>query len=113
MLSTLLSARSILLAIFMLMAGGGFMGALVGIRLQDSGRDPVLIGLVATAYFGGLALGSLRVGRIIDRVGHIRAFAAFVALLSASTLTYSVHQNIAIWGALRFVDGLCLAGVYV
>jgi MFS family permease len=113
MLSTLLSARSILLAIFMLMAGGGFMGALVGIRLQDSGRDPVLIGLVATAYFGGLALGSLRVGRIIDRVGHIRAFAAFVALLSASTLTYSVHQNIAIWGVLRFVDGLCLAGVYV
>lgn len=113
MLNTIVSARSILLAIFMLMAGGGVMGALIGIRLQDSGHDAMPIGMVATAYFGGLALGSLRVGRIIDRVGHIRAFAAFVALLSASTLTYSMHQNIAIWGTLRFIDGLCLAGVYV
>ncbi|MDZ4370662.1 MAG: MFS transporter [Phenylobacterium sp.] len=113
MLNAIVSARSILVAIFMLMAGGGFMGALVGIRLQDSGRDAVWIGLVATAYFGGLTLGSLRVGRIIDRVGHIRAFAAFVALLSASTLAYSAHQNIALWGVLRFIDGLCLAGVYV
>lgn len=112
-LSAIVSVRSILLAIFMLMAGGGFMGALVGIRLQDSGQDAVLIGLVGTAYFGGLTLGSLYVGRVIDRVGHIRAFAAFVALLSASTLTYSVHENVAAWGVLRFIDGLCLAGVYV
>jgi MFS family permease len=113
MLTAIISARSLLLAIFMLMAGGGFMGALVGIRLQDSGRSAILIGLVGTAYFAGLTLSALRVGRIVDRVGHIRAFAAFVALLSASTLTYSVHQNIAVWGLLRFIDGLCLAGVYV
>lgn len=113
MLKTIVTARSILLAIFMLMAGGGFMGALIGVRLQDSGGHPVLIGLVATAYFGGLMLGSLHAGRTIDRVGHIRAFAAFVALFSASTLAYSVHENIVLWGVLRFVDGLCLAGVYV
>lgn len=112
-LSAIGSARSILLAIFMLMAGGGFIGALVGIRLQDSGEDPLLIGLAGTAYFAGLTVGAPRVGRVIDRVGHIRAFAAFVALLSASTLTYSVHETIAVWGVLRFIDGLCLAGVYV
>lgn len=105
--------QSLLIAIFMLMAGGGFMGALVGLRLDRAGHSPLLIGLVASGYFVGLTLGSLRVGRVIDRVGHIRAFAAFVALLSASTLAYSTHQNIALWGALRFVDGLCLAGVYV
>lgn len=113
MLNAIGPVRSILVAIAMLMAGAGVMSALVGLRLQDAGYHPTLIGLVATAYFGGLTLGSLRVTKIIGRVGHIRAFAAFVSLLSASTLAYSVHQNIVFWGALRFIDGLCLAGVYV
>lgn len=113
MLTAIRPAQSILVAIFVLMAGGGFMGTLVGIRLDNAGNGPMLIGLVATAYFAGLTLGSLRAGGIINRVGHIRAFAAFVALLSASTLAYSVHQGIVTWSVLRFIDGLSLAGVYV
>ncbi len=113
MLTAVRPVRSLLLAIFMLMAGGGFMSTLVGVRLEAEGRSPLLIGAVATAYFAGLALGSLRVSRVIERVGHIRAFAAFVALLSASTLSYAVYENVALWGVLRFVDGLCVAGVYV
>ena len=55
-------------AVFPEWQGNLFMGALVGVRLQDFGHDSLLIGLVATAYFAGLALGSLRVGRVIDRV---------------------------------------------
>jgi len=113
MLNAIGPVRSILVAIAVLMAGAGVMSALVSLRLQDAGYHPTLIGLVATAYFGGLTVGSLRVSRIIVRVGHIRAFAAFVSLLSASTLAYSVHQNVVFWGALRFIDGMCLAGVYV
>lgn len=113
LLTAIRPARSILIAIFILMAGGGFMGTLVGLRLDGMGAGAIGIGLVATAYFGGLTLGSLRVGRIINRVGHIRAFAAFVALLSASTLAYTTHRGFVFWAGLRFIDGLCLAGVYV
>jgi MFS family permease len=113
MLNALRPVRSLLSAIAMLMAGAGFMGTLVSLRLQDAGYHPTLIGLVATAYFGGLTIGSLRAPKVIGRVGHIRAFAAFVSLLSATTLAYSAHQNIVLWGVLRFVDGVCLAGVYV
>jgi MFS family permease len=113
MLTAIRPAQSILVAIFVLMAGGGFMGTLVGVRLDNAGENPLLIGLVATAYFAGLTLGSLRAGGIVNRVGHIRAFAAFVALLSASTLGYTLHQGFAAWSVLRFIDGLSLAGVYV
>jgi len=105
--------RSVIAAIFMLMVGAGFISTLVSLRLAEAGWNPMFIGLVATAYFGGLTLGCLYVYRIIGRVGHIRAFAAFVALLSASTLAYSTHQGLVFWGVLRFIDGLCLAGVYV
>lgn len=87
MLATLAPVRSLLLAIFVMMAGSGFLSTLIGLRLERAGSDTILIGLVATAYFGGLTLGALRAGAIVRRVGHIRAFAAFVALLSASTLT--------------------------
>lgn len=113
MLATILPVRSLLIAIFVMMAGSGFLSTLLGLRLERAGNSTMVIGLVATAYFGGLVIGALRAGDIVRRVGHIRAFAAFVALLSASTLTYALFQQPALWAALRLVDGLCVAGVFI
>lgn len=113
MLAVVRPVRSLLAAIFMLMAGSGFLATLIGLRLERAGSATIVIGLVATAYFAGLTVGALRAGRIVCRVGHIRAFAAFVALLSASTLTYALIQHPALWAALRLVDGFCVAGVFI
>ncbi|GLK44514.1 MULTISPECIES: MFS transporter [Novosphingobium] len=113
MLNAILPVRSLLLAIFILMAGGGFMNTLVSVRLERAGSGTLAIGLVGTAYFAGLVAGSLRAPALLRRIGHIRAFAAFVAVLSASTLAYAIHRDVLLWGALRFADGLCLAGIYV
>ena len=104
---------SLLLAIFVLMAGSGFLGTLLGIRLEAIGSSALSIGLVAAAYFAGLTLGSMFVTRVIEQVGHIRAFAAFVSLFSASALTYALAEHPVPWAALRFIDGLCMAGVFV
>ena len=109
----ILPVRSLLLAIFVMMAGSGFLSTLIGLRLERAGSGTFVIGLVATAYFAGLVLGALRAGTVVRRVGHIRAFAAFVALLSASTLTYALLEHPALWAALRLVDGLCVAGVFI
>lgn len=105
--------RSILLSIFMLMAGSGFLATLISLRLNRAGSGTMTIGIVATAYFGGLIIGSLRAGGVVRRVGHIRAFAAFVALLSASTLSYVLLSHPLFWMLLRLVDGMCVAGVFV
>jgi len=113
MLAMIQSVRSLLIAIFVLMAGSGFLSTLVGLRLERAGSGTMVIGLVATAYFGGLVLGALRAGGVVRRVGHIRAFAAFVALFSASTLIYALVQQPLLWGALRFIDGVCVAGVFI
>ena len=87
MLSAIASVRSLLLAIFMLMAGGGFMATLIAVRLERAGSSALVVGAVGTAYFLGLVIGSTRAGHLVARVGHIRAFAAFVSLFSASTYT--------------------------
>jgi MFS family permease len=113
MLAAILPVRTLLVAIFMLMAGSGFLSTLISIQLDARGVTSLLIGLVATSYFLGLTLGSLHVSKLIARVGHIRAFAAFVSLFSASTLTYALYQDVALWTGLRFIDGFCMAGVFV
>jgi MFS family permease len=113
MLSAIAPVRSLLLAIFMLMAGSGFMGTLIAVRLERAGDGALLVGAVATAYFVGLVVGSLKAGALVARVGHIRAFAAFVSLFSASTLSYAIHRDPVFWAALRLIDGFCVAGVYV
>ncbi|MGB3166532.1 MAG: MFS transporter [Alteraurantiacibacter sp.] len=113
MFGLLQSTRTFLLAIFMLMAGSGFLSTLIAIRLENAGAGSLVIGLVATAYFGGLMLGAFRVSALIARIGHIRAFAAFVSIYSASSLTYAIVDWPAAWTMLRFVDGLMMSGVFV
>lgn len=113
MVSALLSVRTFLIAIFMLMAGSGFLSTLIAVRLDQAGASAAGIALVTTSYFAGLTLGSLVVSNLIARVGHIRAFAAFVSLFSASSLTYAVLDDFFVWTGLRFIDGLVMAGVFI
>lgn len=113
MLAAILPVRSLLVSILVLMGGSGFLSTLVSLRLERAGSGDLVIGAVATAYFVGLILGSLWARHVVRRVGHIRAFAAFVALLSASTLAYVLYQDALFWAGLRLIDGLCVAGVFV
>lgn len=113
MLASLANVRTFLLAIFMIMAGSGFLSTLIAVRLEKAGTSALVIGLVATAYFAGLTVGSLRASRIISSYGHIRAFAAFVSVFSASSLAYGIDDSAAFWLVLRFIDGLMISGVYI
>lgn len=113
MIGSLNSVRTLLLAIFVLMAGSGFLSTLIAIRLEQAGQGALLIGLVATSYFAGLTLGAMRVAPLIARVGHIRAFAAFVSFYSASSLTYAIIDAPVLWVVLRFADGFAMSGVFV
>lgn len=105
--------RSLLAAIFLAMAGTGFVATLIALRLQQAGAAPITIGWMGTAYFIGLGLGSLLAFKVIGRVGHIRAFAVFVSLFSASLLAYALHGHPLFWAGLRLLDGLCMAGIFV
>ena len=113
MMASLKSVNTLLIAIFVLMGGSGFLSTLIAIRLEQAGQGALVIGLVATAYFAGLTLGALKVAGLIARVGHIRAFAAFVSLYSATALLYGVFENAALWTVLRLVDGFVMSGVFV
>jgi MFS family permease len=112
-MSRLLPVSTLLLAIFMLMAGSGALPAVLGLRLDTSGYSAPVIGLLGTGYFVGLTIGSLTVFRVIGSAGHIRAFAAFVSIYSASALGYALIETLPAWFLLRLINGFCVAGVFV
>src|SRR5262249_13686393 len=52
----------------------GFFGTFISLRVAIEDFDAA--GLVLSAYFAGFTVGALRAGKIIERIGHIRAYAA-------------------------------------
>jgi MFS family permease len=49
---------------------------------------------------------------VIQRVGHIRAFAAFAALMTVTVMVCSLFFNPALWAVLRAMMGFCMAALY-
>lgn len=108
-----LSYSALLFGTFLLLAGIGLLGTLVSMRLDATGSSSLTIGLVGGAYFFGLIVGTRYAGRVIGAVGHIRAFAAFASILSVATLSFTFVDGAEQWAGLRFINGFCLAGLFM
>ena len=80
------STWALLIGIFFLMIGHGIQGPLLAIRGKLEGFGPDIMALVMSGYFLGLLLGSRVTIRLIEKVGHVRVFAALASLISASLL---------------------------
>ena len=109
----LVSITALLASMAILLLGGGLMGSLLSIRLNFEAIDPLIKGLVLSAYYVGLVAGSLQAGRIIRRAGHIRAFAIFAALCTAAILLQGLYVLPPAWFLLRVVIGFSTAGIYM
>jgi MFS family permease len=103
----------LLLAIFLISGGSGPLTTTLSLRLEGFDLAPIVVGIVMSAYFAGLTLGSLLAARIILRAGHIRAFTALVSVLSATALVYALSPSPVLWGVLRLAEGFCMAGVFI
>ncbi len=112
MIEAIRSVFPLLLGAGLLALGTGLVGILLPIRMDVEGVTTQVAGYVMSAYYAGFVLGSLWAQRIIQRVGHIRAFAAFAALLTAAVMVHALVFEVAVWGLMRAVVGLCMAGLY-
>ncbi len=89
----------------------GFFGTLISLRVAIENFEAS--GLVLSAFFGGFTLGALRSGRIIERIGHIRAYAAFAGLVAAATAVMPLLVGSISWVVLRAIIGFGCAGIFV
>lgn len=111
MWKTLPTLAALLGSAALLMIGNGLFSTLLAVRLDLEGAGETRIGLVMSAYFAGLVVGSVVCGRIIGRVGHIRSFAVFAAVMAAAALAHALRVDAPTWIALRAVTGFAMAGV--
>jgi MFS family permease len=113
MRATALSISALLAGVALFMLGNGLLGTLLSLRLATEGAAPFVIGSVMAAYFAGLAIGSLWGHRVISSVGHIRAFAALASIYSAAALAHGFFPSPLLWGILRLIEGLAIAGLFM
>lgn len=99
------------LVIFIL--GHGLFNTLLTLRLSAEEVSAQAIGLVSAAYFGGLVLGAFVNARLIIRVGHIRAYAAYASLLCFLFLLHGMVVDPIAWTVLRLVGGFATGGIFV
>jgi MFS family permease len=102
---------TLIIATSVIQVANGFFGTFISLRVAIENFDAP--GLVLSAYFAGYTLGALRSGRIIERVGHIRAYAAFAGMVAAATAVMPLLVVSEAWVILRALVGFGCAGVFV
>ncbi len=113
MLSTLLPLTALLVATAFLLLGNGLFSTLLAVRAGIEGYATEVTGTIMAAYFAGLVAGVFWCRRIVREVGHIRAFAAFAAILSVLPLAHAFLVYPWAWAMLRALAGLALAGLFM
>ena len=103
----------VLLAVVLLDAALAILSPLIGLQLARRGVAPEVIGLISSAYYVGFLAGTLTCHKIIDRVGHIRAFGVFAVVAANATLLHILFDDAYFWIGLRVVVGYGVAGLIV
>ncbi|MDH0301941.1 MULTISPECIES: MFS transporter [unclassified Pseudomonas] len=102
-----------LLGLFIIALGNGFLSSLTTLRLGAAGESATTIGIVSSAYFIGLTLGAVFNDRLILRIGHIRAYSSFAALIGATILLQGLFYDTTWWAVLRLINGWAAVGVFL
>lgn len=107
----LLSIAALIASVTILLAGNSLQFVILGLRAEAEGLPVGVVGAMTAGYYAGYGLGTLRAPRLVDLIGHIRAFAGLCSIISAVVLAHGLWVEPAFWVGLRFVTGLCFAGL--
>lgn len=111
--STVAKTWALFAGIALIMVGNGLQGVLLGVRSANEGFGIGVTGLVMTCYFIGFFFGTSYAERALGSVGHIRVFAALASTASSAALIHAISVTPVTWAIMRFLFGLCMAGLYV
>jgi MFS family permease len=91
----------------------GFLGTFISLRVPLENFSATMSALVLSGYFAGYTIGAVCSARIIERVGHIRAYAALAGLAVMATSVMPLAINGPVWLILRAVIGFGCAGLFI
>jgi MFS family permease len=112
MVRALRPIASLLSGTALLLLGAGLLNTLVPLRGVALGYSTTLLGALTSAYFAGYFIGTFAVPPLVQRIGHIRAFAFCTACAACLVLLHALSPDPALWLLLRLLTGAVLVGLY-
>ncbi|SHL73805.1 Predicted arabinose efflux permease, MFS family [Roseovarius marisflavi] len=113
MSQVLSSTWALLLGIVLIMLGNGMHFTLIGLRGGIEGFSAAELAIVTSGYFLGFLSGARLTPLMIQRVGHVRVFAALGSFMSAGLVALPLLTEPWAWTVLRVLIGFCMSGIYV
>lgn len=107
------AVSSLIASVFILMAGFGLANYIVPLRALGEGWTANDIALIGAVYSAGYTLASFVTPKFIRLTGHIRVFAANIAMMVVSVLLCSLVTSLWGWMAFRGLFGFAIAGSYM
>jgi MFS family permease len=104
---------ALLLGFGLMQMGNTLQATLLSIRGGIENFSPAQIGAVGAGFWVGVVIGSLRCGKLIQSVGHIRAFLALGAIASTAPLLHLLLMDPITWVVARALTGFCFAGLFI
>lgn len=112
MLRNLRPITSLLAGTALLLLGVGLLTTLLPLRARAFGYSATLLGALTSAYYAGYFVGTFALPRLIQRIGHIRAFAFCTACVACLVLLHALTSQPWVWLLLRLLAGVVLVGLY-
>jgi MFS family permease len=112
-IESLRAVSALMLSIFIVMTGFGVASYIVQLRAMGEGWTAYDISLIGAVYSLGYTLSSFVTPKFIRRTGHVRVFAAYIALMSISVLLCSLVPDPHAWMFFRGLFGFAIAGGYM
>ncbi|WP_430473376.1 MFS transporter [Thalassospira lucentensis] len=109
----IIALSATLFAAFALNTGSSLQSSLLALRASAEGFAPIYTGIIMASYYVGFVAGIIWGASLVNRVGHIRTFAALASTGSAITLLHAVFVDPITWSLFRAMTGLCLSGLYL
>lgn len=97
---------------FLVLSNTFFM-SFITVRLNMLNIPESTVGYIHSAFYFGMLVGALRSEELINRVGHIRAFASFSCILTVTIILQAYYQIPSLWIIFRGFAGFSIAAAYV
>lgn len=98
---------------FFMVTGITFLATFFPIYIDNLGYSKEFIGFISSSYYCGMVVGAFKIEGMICRIGHIRAFSAFLSSVIMAVVFPVLYSHSLIWILSRFITGFCLAGLYI
>jgi MFS family permease len=108
-----IAVAGIIVSMTLVAIGNGLMFGYIPVRLGAEGFAPTWAGGILTGLSAGGIAGCLLTGRLVNRIGHARAYLVLSALIVLSNAAVGAGPHPVLWIAARALYGFAICALFI